>query len=207
MTSDSSKHTLLSISGLLVILFYCGLMLVSWAFYPEPFAPWTNYLSRLGDFNYSPFGAYFYNSACILAGIALIPFFFGLRRWYSMHKVAKGILIVGQVLGFFAAFALISIGIFSEDKGSPHILASSVFFILNFFVLLLVNIALLFHSRFMKLIGLYGIAMTLISLLLEIFISGPLIEWYTVFGSLIFVGLLAYNTEIVSRQRLTQSMT
>jgi hypothetical membrane protein len=183
MNMEFLKRPLLITSGILVILLYCGFTFTSWALYPEAFAPWTHYLSRLGNFNYSPFGAYFFAS---------------LRSWYDMHKVAKGILLIGQVIGFMAAIALILIGVFSEDQGAPHMTASSTFFILNFFTLILVNIALMVHKRFIKVIGLYGIIMTLLSLPLEIFIGGPLIEWYTVFGSLGFVGLLVYNTRRIN---------
>jgi hypothetical membrane protein len=205
MDKEFLKRPLLIISGLLVIFLYCGFTFSSWALYPAPFAPWTNYLSRLGDFDYSPFGAYFYNIGCILTGIALIPFFASLQSWYDMHRAAKGVLILGQVIGFMAAIALILIGVYSEDQGAPHITASSTFFLLNFFTLILVNVALMFHKRFIKLIGLYGIIMTLLSLPLEIFIGGPLIEWYTVFGSLGFVGLLVYNTRRTAKQDRQQA--
>jgi hypothetical membrane protein len=206
MNIEFFKRPLLSVGGLLVILLYCSFTFTSWAFYPEPFAPWTHYLSRLGDFNYSPFGAYFYNLGCILTGSTLILFFVGLRSWYAMHRAARGMLILGQIIGFLASFALILIGVFSEDQGAPHMTASSIFFILNFIVMILVNIALMFHSRFFKLIGAYGILMTLFSLPLEIVIGGPLIEWYTVFGSLVFVGLLAYNTAVMNRYEKVQTI-
>ncbi len=101
------------------------------------------------------------------------------------------------MVGVCAAIALILIGVFSEDQGSPHMTASSIFFILNFIVLILTNIALMFHNRFIKVIGLYGIIVTILSLPLEVFLGGPIIEWYTVFGSLIYVGLLSYNTNIL----------
>jgi hypothetical membrane protein len=172
---------------------------VSWSLYPYPYSPWTNYLSRLGNFGYSPFGAYFYNLGCILTGITLIPFFIGLWEWSTSNKLGNEVLLVGQVLGLCSALALILIGVFSEDKGSPHMAASSAFFLLNFFVLVLVNIGLLFHRRFIKVIGLFGLVLTFLSLPLEIFLGGPLVEWYTVFGSLIFVGLVSYNTMLLGK--------
>ena len=48
-------------------------------------------------------------------------------------------------------------------------------------------------------IGLYGLIMTILSLPLEFYIGGPIIEWYTVFGSLIFVGLFSYNTSLLDK--------
>ncbi|MDH4213885.1 MAG: DUF998 domain-containing protein [Candidatus Odinarchaeota archaeon] len=174
-------------------MLYCSFTFSAWALYPDDFAPWSHYLSRLGNFNYSPLGAYFYNLGCILAGITLIFFFVGLQSWDTDSKIAKGLLILSKIIGVCASFALILIGVFSEDQGSPHLIASSTFFLLNFIVLILINIALLLHNRFIKAIGIYGIIMTLLSLPLEIYLGGPLIEWYTVFGSLVYVGLLSYN--------------
>jgi len=62
----------------------------------------------------------------------------------------------------------------------------------------LISIGLMFHTRFIKAIGLYGLIMTILSLPLEFLLGGPLVEWYTVFGSLIFVGLFSYNTMILN---------
>ncbi|MBN2228395.1 MAG: DUF998 domain-containing protein [Candidatus Thorarchaeota archaeon] len=184
-------------SGVIVIILYCSFTLISWFLYPYSFTPWTHYLSRLGNFNYSPLGAYFYNLGCILTGIALFPFFIGLRNWYDSKKSVNILLLIGQMLGLFASIALIMIGIFSEDQGVPHLLASSLFFLTNFFVLIVINIVLLFHTNFIKAIGLYGLVLTILSFPLEIFLGGPLVEWYTVFGSLAFVGLLSFNTTML----------
>jgi hypothetical membrane protein len=191
------KLPLATASGFLTIILYCTFTLVAWIFYPDSFSPWTHYLSRLGDFIYSPFGAYFYNLGCILTGVALIPFFVGLMIWHDEKPAINGALVLGQIVGVCAAFALILIGVFSEDQGTPHMTASSTFFLLNFIVMILINISLMFHSKFIKAIGFCGFSMTLLSLPLEILLGGPLVEWYTVFGSLIYVGLLSYNTMIM----------
>ena len=188
-----------SASGILLILLYCTFTFVSWLFYPYPYSPWSNYLSRLGNFDYSPIGAYFYNLGCILTGIALIPFFIGMWEWSPTNALGKGVLLLGQVMGMCSVLALILIGVFSEDQGSPHMIASSAFFLLNFFVLVLISIALLLHHRFIKLIGLFGLVLTFLSLPLEVFLGGPFVEWYTVFGSLIFVGLVSYNTMLLGK--------
>jgi hypothetical membrane protein len=188
------NRPLATVSGFLTIILYCTFTLVAWILYPDDFSPWTHYLSRLGDFIYSPFGAFFYNLGCILTGVALILFFAGLMIWYDEKPATNEVLLLGQIVGVCAAFALILIGVFSEDQGTPHMTASSTFFLLNFIVMFLINIALMFHRKFIKAVGFYGLTMTLLSLPLEILVGGPLIEWYTVFGSLIYVGLLSYNT-------------
>lgn len=194
MNLNPRKWPLTTLSGILVILLYCAFTFTSWAFYPEPFSPWANYLSRLGNFDYSPFGAYFYNLGCTLTGVALIPFFLGLKKWHSEGRLSKILLIGGQILGIFSAIALVMIGIFSEDQGSSHMTASSAFFLLNFIVLILVNVALLWHPKFLKAIAVYGFSVNALSLGFELTVGGPLVEWFTVFGSLGFVALLSFNT-------------
>ncbi|MFW9800477.1 MAG: hypothetical protein ACFFD9_08575 [Candidatus Thorarchaeota archaeon] len=188
------KWPLTSMSGVLVIFLYCAFTFTSWAFYPEPFGPVTHYLSRLGNFNYSQFGAYFYNLGCILTGIALIPFYIGMYVWHTEGRLGKVLMVGGQIIGIASAVALVMIGFFSEDQGSPHMTSSSTFFLLNFFVFILVNLALLLHPSFIKPIALYGLAINLSSLGLQFTIGGPIVEWFTVFGALLFVGFLSYNT-------------
>jgi hypothetical membrane protein len=188
------KYPLITISGILVVLLYCVFTIVSWAFYPAPYGPSTHYLSRLGNFNYSPFGAYFYNWGCILTGIAMVPFFIGLREWYTERTIQRIIMIIGQVLGVTSGFALAAIGVFSEDQGTPHMTASSTFFTIIFFVLILINLALLLNPKFNKLVGAYGLGITLSALFFALTVGGPLTEWYTVFGALLFVGLLAIDS-------------
>ena len=196
------KVPLITISGAFVILLYCVFTMVSWAFYPNPYGPITHYLSRLGNFDYSPFGAYFYNWGCILTGLALVPFFIGLRNWFTDSLIQRSIMILGQILGVASGFALLSIGVFSEDQGASHMTASSTFFTIIFFVLILINIALLLNPSFNKLIGVYGLGITFSSLAFALTVGGPLTEWYTVFGSLLFVGLIAFDSmKVKNRQQ------
>lgn len=194
MKLGSLRWPLLTISGVFVIILYCAFTFISWVLYPDVYGPTTHYLSRLGNFNYSPFGAYFYNLGCILTGIVLFPFYIGFYQWYTDRLYQKVPLIVGQIVGLCSAVALIMIGVFSEDQGNPHMVASSTFFLLNFIVLILVNIALLMNSDFWKLIAVYGLAINFLTLGFQLAIGGPLVEWFTVFGSLLFVGLLSLNT-------------
>ncbi len=196
MRELSIKRDMSVIGGILVIVFYCVFTLISWALYPLPYTPWDNYLSRLGNLNYSSFGAWFYNIGCIVTGIALFPFFVGLYRWHRQELMHRAVMIVGQVLGLASGVALILIGVFSEDQGAPHMAASSIFFLLNFFVLLILCIALGFHPDFNRLFALYGIILDGSTFIFAFTTGGPLLEWYTVFGSLVFVGLVALSTLI-----------
>ena len=187
------RPRMLVLAGIVTIVGYCAFTFISWALYPLPYSPMTNYLSRLGDFIYSPFGAYFYNVGCIVTGFVLFPFFVGLRDLAIEKYFQKYILGIGQLVGFVAAVALIMIGVFSEDKGAPHIMASEIFFILNFFVLLIISIALILNRQIPWIIPVYGIAIDVLSAGLALTVGGPMIEWLTVFGSLLFVGLITIH--------------
>jgi hypothetical membrane protein len=109
-------------------------------------------------------------------------------------------MIIGQALGVASGFALLSIGVFSEDLGAPHMTASSTFFTIIFFVLILINVALLFNPTFNKLVGAYGLGITLSALAFALTVGGPLTEWYTVFGALLFVGLLSIDSRKLKNQ-------
>ncbi len=187
-------QSILVASGAFVISTYCLLTLLSWALYPAPYGPLTHYLSRLGNYDYNPSGAIFYNFGCILTGIALVLFFISLLTWHVESGLQRVILSHAQILGIASAIALIMIGVFSEDQGSPHMIASMTFFMLNFFVLFLAGIGLLLHNTFPRVVGLYTIIFDLSTIVFAFTISGSLTEWFTVFGSLLFVLMLVIVT-------------
>ncbi|MHA1742404.1 MAG: DUF998 domain-containing protein [Candidatus Thorarchaeota archaeon] len=205
--SLTERPQVLIVGGILTVVLYCVFTFTSWALYPGAYWPTENYLSRLGDFLYSPFGAYFYNAGCILTGLALFPFFLGLRFWQGDDMVGRIVLILGQLLGLCAAVALVMIGVFSEDTGSPHMTASATFFLLNFIVLVLVNVALLANPCFPRWIAVYGIVIDLFSLSLALTIGGPITEWITVFGSLLFVALTSIHTHQYSKAALKREVS
>jgi hypothetical membrane protein len=188
------KWPLLCTAGFLVIVFYCIFTFTSWALYPSPYGPLTHYLSALGDRVDSPGGSVFYNAGCIMTGLAAFIFYIGFYDWYTEETWRRIMLIVTQLIGMSSAVALIMIGVFPGDTGAPHMLASATFFLLNFIVLILANISLMTHPKFLKPVGIFGLALAVLSLVLDRTVGGPVIEWFTVFGSLCYVGLLVYNT-------------
>ncbi|NWF97077.1 MAG: hypothetical protein HXY34_13125 [Candidatus Thorarchaeota archaeon] len=182
----------LSFSGILLIASYCSFTLVSWLAYPYPFSPLTNYLSRLGNFEYSPLGAYAYNIGCVVTGVLLLFFFADLQSLSLRTRAQRVLLAAGQLIGLCSAVALMMIGVFSEDQGAPHMLASSVFFELNFAVLLIVGLSCAAERGLLRYAGLYSIFVALSSVVLALSVGGPVIEWYTVFASLLFVAQVSY---------------
>jgi len=183
-----------------VIVFYCAFTFTSLALFPRPFSPLANWLSDLGNSSYSPAGAIFYNVGCILTGLALFPFFAGFYKWYTDEKWRKSLMVITQAFGSIAAFALIMIGVYSEDYGEVHHLWSQVFFIFNLMVLVLANASLMTHRRFIRAVGYYGLAVAVVNLLFVALSNTPILEWFTVFTALGYVALLAYNSYRASSQ-------
>lgn len=187
------KWPILCTAGIAVIVFYCIFTFTSLALFPTPYTPVKNWMSDLGNSSYNPKGAAVYNIGCIITGLALFPFYAGVHEWYTDERWRKRLLIGAQIFGFTSAFALIMIGVFSEDYLAQHIFWTQVFYITILVVLILANISLLTHPHFMRPIGYYGFAVALINLGFTISFA-PLFEWSTTFTALGYVGLLAYNT-------------
>jgi len=189
-----ANRPILSVAAIFVILFYCAFTLTSIVLFPSAFSPVVNYLSDLGNSTFSPNGAWFYNAGCILTGLALFPFYAGLFEWYTKERKRKLLLVATEVVGLVSAFSLIMIGVFSEDSMAQHLFWSEVFFVFNLLVLILANVSLMTHPKFIKPIGYYGLVVAVVNLLFVVLTSTPLLEWFTVFTALAYAGLLAYNT-------------
>ncbi len=182
--------------GLLVIIIFCLFTVISALLYPIPWSPLENWLSDFGSsLDKNPDGAIFYNIGCIITGGALFPFYIGLYKWYNGIKLKwiKIFLLITQIAGCCSGFALIMIGVYSEDFIELHRLWSEIFFMLNLIVLIFSGIALFLNKKFIKIIAVYGWIIATINLSF-LFFHTPLLEWFTVFTALGLAGLLAYNS-------------
>ena len=185
------------IPGILVIGFFYTFTFISLAFYPSSFSPLNNWLSDLGNSSYNPNGAILYNLGCVLTGSALFPFYLSMYKFYReeiYHKIA----VIGvQILGCFSAFALIMLGVFSQDFSIPHMIWSGLFFWFNLWVLVGANLALMFHKDFMKPIAIYGWSAAGINFLFVLLtvsmVNSPLLEWISVSTALGYVALIIFN--------------
>jgi hypothetical membrane protein len=189
---DKLKWPLSSIAGILVIVLYCIFTFTAAALFPLSWSPFP-YLSDFGNSSYSPHGAIFYNLGCILTGLMLFPFFLGLYKFYTKEQWRKILTIISQIVGLASGFALIMIGVFSEDYMASHIFWSNVFFILILFVLILTNISLLTHPKFNKLIAIFGFVVALIDFVFVVISGGAIIEWFTVFSALVYVAFVVVS--------------
>lgn len=114
--------------------------------------------------------------------------------FYHLESSFQLKIMITHAIACAAAFALIMIGVFSEDAGSLHGLWSDIFFMLNLIVLILIGASLFTHPRCIKAIPAYGFIVAIINLAYVFTSNTPLLEWFTVFTALAYVGLFAYNT-------------
>ena len=120
-------------------------------------------------------------------------FIIGLYQWYLHNKTDKILLFTIQIIGGFAAFADIMIGVFSEDFPKQHVFWSMTFFISMVLVLALGGLFVYRHPDLNKYIGLYGFVVAGLNLTLVISMNIPIIEWIAVFTMHPFSLMLSIN--------------
>lgn len=181
------------VAGIGVISTYWTCTLVALYFYFSTgfYNPVFNWMSDLGSFALNPNGALYFNIGCILSGLGLFPFFFGLYEWYIGGKRNKNLTKATQVAGFISAFAMIMIGVYPEDLLAIHITWALTLFMVNTMTLIFPAIALYQYS-FTKNVAKFAIFTACVNILLLIFIT-PLLEWLTIIFSFMFIAVLIQN--------------
>jgi len=213
MKIPEQKWFLSPASGLAAFVIFTVCTLTAVALYPTPYNPLYDWLSNLGNVNFNPVGAYFFNGGCILTGIVLVSFFISLKSWYHDVTWNKVLVILGQAAGIFTGIALIGVGIFSETHIAEHMLAAGLLFKSLFILMIIFNIALFRHSVYMRALAYYGMLVIFIDLsfvwvlfrfrdILGQFtptMPVPGLEWTAVFSSLAWIGALSW---IMIKKRL-----
>ena len=193
--NESPVRYLGAISAILAIIFFSSFTGTAIMFFPGDFSPFANYLSDLGNSGLNPTGANIFNAGAILAGAFTILFFTGLYAWRITDQWQ---LTLVRLLGSFAGFALILVGIFSEDYGILHTISAATFFLALIISILAMDFVLRKHRKFFRQVGYYGVLVGLCGsiYLVSYMIDRDIIiaEWITVAGALLWMGLLAYNT-------------
>lgn len=174
---------------------------------PGQYYIWTNWISDLGSFNYTPV-PYLYDIAAILAGLLTIPFTFYIEKLLvpmpqkpeDYNKVTRLRYRLGSyafLLSIVGNIGYIGVGIFSEDRnyfflhGITSGLAFGGFALGAFF---LGWIIVLYDVKINKVIGLYGIVGPILFVVLEVALPAmvnpalaPLFEWLLLFSILAWI--------------------
>ena len=182
------------VSGIFVITVFWSFTIISILFFPTTYNPFVNWVSDLGSHSKNPKGSIFFNTGCIISGIAMFPFFAGLYEWYIGGRRNKILTMLTQVAGFYTALAMIMVGIFPDDYLEIHIFWSMSLFTISVLTFSLPSVAL-YRFKFTRNIAIFGFIATIINLILWFCII-PLMEWITLIFSFSFIGMI-----ITSMQR------
>ena len=184
-----------SLSGVLVLILYLGLAIVSYSFYPSFFGPGTNWLSDLGNRNLNPVGSVYYRLAGILGGLVLMVFFIGLRDWYRGKRSKPRIFMsIAQLFGVLTSFAFIMTGYFSEDNLVPHSFWSIANYILFGTAVFFVGFALLYYKNVSKSFSVFCFLLAVVDIVSGFYGKTFWLEWLVVLMLLTFVASMSYLT-------------
>lgn len=125
-----------------------------------------------------------------MTAAAAVAFYVGLGEWGG-----EPVLGVGRILGVASGVSLAMIGVFSEDFPPQHRFWSYAFFTINFFAILLTNVALMRKTGYGRATVVVGFALSGVTLVSFLVWGGaPAVEWTTVFVSIAYSLLLGYDT-------------
>jgi hypothetical membrane protein len=192
------KIPLTSIGSFFVIFISLVCGLVSSFLYNGSYSILNNWISDLGNSSKNPNGHIYFDIGCILTGIAILISIIGLIKWRNTNLKQNNLIQLSRYCGFLMAFALIMVGIFSEDYGRIHYFWASVYFIMTFIFLITANIALKNNPSYLIWIYYYTFVSILINFLfifsVIIGFHIPLLEWLSVISGLLWILLIGYNT-------------
>ena len=159
-----SENNFMKIIGYFTIGIYLVFTCISAFFNLSLIDPINHWVSDFGNSILNPYGATIYNIGCILTGSFLMIFFIGLKNLLNIMEKGKNFLLIIIIFGIFLSFSDIMIGVFSEDMFDAHLFWSLTFFITLIPILLLGGIVLTKYVNFPRIIGYYGIILTLINI-------------------------------------------
>ena len=192
-----------SLFGILAVILYLTFTAISYLYYPEPYGPLTNSLSSLGNPQQNPSGAIFYNAGCILLGVALIPFYLGLRHWNTGENKMKVLLAAAQITGVLSSLSVILAAVFPPGPHTAtHGFWAGMLFLAMAFFWVLSAFALLEHPSSIRWIAYYGYLVIVVIIVAGVFPGfRTASEWVIVALFLGYVVMLSYNTRVINLAR------
>ncbi len=174
------------------------------AFITSEYYFWKNTISDLGSSIITPI-PHLFDSACILAGIISIPFYYFLRKKLMSHTfpsenavserfpwLTNGLLRYGTLIGIFGGLGYVCVGIFSVERAGPNNIYHNSFAGIAFsgFVIsiLLYSISIVFfQAKIPKSYGIFGFFGPLLFFGLYYIFFSPLVEWLLLLSILTFI--------------------
>jgi hypothetical membrane protein len=178
----------------IIIPIFTILVLISIYLFGPSFSFVEHHMSTLGTQARNPRGYLFFDVACIITGVLIFPFFYGLKEWATEDKVSNVFLYISIGIGFIASFGIIMQAIFRGDFGYLHLLFSAVHWVADVFFLAIAPIPLLRHKKFYRPIIIICVIATVFNFIYVITMGvHSWIEWITAITSFGFAALLGAN--------------
>ncbi|MFN2236539.1 MAG: DUF998 domain-containing protein [Anaerolineales bacterium] len=164
----------------------------------------------MGNANYSPQGALFYNLAVILGGLALVLFFIALYRQYSAWW-SNWLRWIAISAGVVNGLAVLMSGAYAEHINmKAHTTWSYLIFFSLIPLLLAYSLAFWKRTGGSKAISLYGFVVCAVDVFfLANILSGGLdpglgsvMEWFSVFSYLVWILLVSLDGLVVIDYRI-----
>jgi hypothetical membrane protein len=201
---NQKKVPLVSIGSLSAVLISLVSILISSIYYNGSYSILNNWISDLGSSIKNPYGHIYFCAGCVLTGIAIIITILGLEKWMTKNRKQDNLILISRYCGLLMAFALIMVGVFSEDYGKIHYFWASAYFLLVFIFLIIVNIALKNHPNYIIWIYYYTFVTVLINFIfifsVIIGFQIPILEWLAVLSGLLWIVLIGYNTQKIQQR-------
>jgi hypothetical membrane protein len=191
------------VAAVAAIAIYLILTLVAFLKYPGAYGPFTNWLSDLGNPQANPSGAVFYNLGCILASLALILFYVGLRQWKPGDRKMMVLLTIAQVAGVLSCFSLMLAAIFPLGIYTPtHSVLSKMVSVFLGFSLIFSTVSLLKHRALVKWLAYITLLTGFVNFLYESFLPFVfVVEWISVTMFMILIFLVACDSRLLSKSK------
>jgi len=178
----------------LIIPIFTILVIISIILFGPSYSFINDHMSTLGSQGANPQGFVYFDVACIITGILLVPYFYGLRRWRTEDRILNFSLYVVIGIGFIACFGIIMQAIYRSDFWPAHFYYSAIHWVADAFLLLIAPIALLRQPKFYRLNIIVGIVATVFNIYyIATWGKDGWIEWITAISTLLFAALIGAN--------------
>lgn len=190
--------------AVLAIAFFFSASFLSAILYDGQYSPVNNYISDLGNLNKNPSGHLIFDIGCILSGLAIILFVFGLSKLRQNEPGQVRMVRVSHWLGYVMGFSIAMVGTFSSDLGAIHFLWATCFFVLLIVFMSMTNIGLKGCDGYPRTVFYFAIGSVIIGLgyvlTFAIGFPSPLLEWLSVVCGLIWIGLVGILAPRIARK-------
>ena len=225
-----TSYTFMKYSALIVLIGYISLLIigviVAALFDPDGYTIWNNWISDLGSYDHTP-APFLYDIASIIAGSMTLPLTFymenllaplpfynkDLLRKQHFSRLRFRLSSFGFFFSIIGNFGYIGVGIFSADRNyqslsilgeGPHnIMSYLAFGGFTFGAFFMGWLIVLYKTKIPKILGIYGIFGPLITAILNLIYSTPLLEWFLLFSLLLWIIplslLVLYKPSLIPR--------